>query len=361
LRPFTERAFFTVVAGLAVACGGRRLPTPALFPMSVAWRVSLPETVEGPLATDGERIFAAARDGSVRALDRLTGRLLWQVPARAGWLGYGSGLLALRESDGTVWALDPQSGAVRWKVPTGITGDLPPVVSKESVLVAGQGLASLRLGSGESLWNIKEPRITVPPVASGPWILVAEANGTLRNRDSATGNSLWTFATAEAVRAEPVVDDRQSLFLGTTDRRFIAIDLANGKERWTWKLGADVAAPPAILAGRVVFATHEDVVYALQRGNGHLAWRAPLPSRPLSGPLLYGGGVLVACHGSLPGETFLLGFDGATGRRQGDLKSPGEIASPPILVGDRVYLALREKAVAALALGVGTEPPPTAP
>jgi outer membrane protein assembly factor BamB len=347
------------VALLAAACGGgRRLPAPALFPMAVAWRVSLPETVEGPLATDGERIFVATRDGSVRALDRLTGAVAWEVAKRPGWLGYGEGLLAVREADGTVWGLDPRTGSARWKAQSGVTGDLPPVIYKDAVLVGGQGLASLRADSGAGVWTVKEPRLTVPPVASGAWILVGEASGTLRNRDLASGNALWGFLTAGSLRAEPVVDDRGRALLGTTDRRFLALDAASGKERWTWKLGADLAFPPALLGDKVLFATHEDVLYALRRGNGHLAWRAPLPSRPLSGPLLYGSGVLLACHGSRPGETFLLGFDGMTGRRQGDLKSPGEIASPPVLVGDRVYLALREKAVAALSLGTASAPEP---
>ena len=211
--------------------------------MTVAWRVSLPETAEGPLATDGERIFVATRDGSVHALDRLTGAVVWQTRKQPGWLGYGSGLLALREADGTVWGLDPQTGSARWKAQSGVAGDLPPVIYKDAVLVAGQGLASLRIDSGGILWSIPEPRLTVPPVPSGPWILVGEAGGTVRNRDSATGRSLWAFPTAQPLRAEPAVDDRQSVLLGTTDRRFVALGIEKGGERWTWKVGADVAAP----------------------------------------------------------------------------------------------------------------------
>jgi len=196
-------------------------------------------------------------------------------------------------------------------------------------------------------------------VAGGSLILVGEAGGTLRAREAATGNAVWAFPSVQSLRAAPVVDADGRVLLGTTDRRFVALDLATGKERWTWKLGADVTYPPVVFGDRVLVSTYEDVLYALNRGNGNLAWRAPLPSRPLSGPLLYGQGVLVACHGSRPGETFVLGFDGTTGRRQGDLKSPGEIASPPILVGDRLYLALREKAVAALALGTAGAPEPS--
>jgi outer membrane protein assembly factor BamB len=112
------------------------------------------------------------------------------------------------------------------------------------------------------------------------------------------------------------------------------------------------------VSGRhVLFTNHEDVLYALRRGNGHLAWRASLPSRPLSSPILYGDGVLVACFGSRPGETFLIGFDPRTGQRQGDLKAPGEVRTPPLIVGDVIVMALRDRAVAALRLG-SLEPNP---
>ena len=108
---------------------------------------------------------------------------------------------------------------------------------------------------------------------------------------------------------------------------------------------------------RVLFTNHEDVLYALKRKNGDLAWRASLPSRPLSGPLFHGDGVLVACFGNRPGETFLIGFDPRTGQRQGDLKAPGEVRTPPVIVGDLVIMALRDRAVAALRLGsVGPNP-----
>jgi outer membrane protein assembly factor BamB len=195
-------------------------------------------------------------------------------------------------------------------------------------------------------------------MAWGPWLFVGEADGSLRCRDLVTGTVLWSFKTGHPLVAPPVVDDDGHVLLGTTDRRFVALDpRKSGDVRWSWKIGGDVQAPPAVSGARVLFTNHEDVLYALRRGNGHLAWRAALPSRPLSGPLFYGDGVLVACFGSRPGETFLIGFDPRTGQRQGDLQAPGEVRTPPVIVGDLVIMALRDRAVAALRLG-SLEPNP---
>ena len=55
-----------------------------------------------------------------------------------------------------------------------------------------------------------------------------------------------------------------------------------------------MAHPGLLLRDKVLFASFDAVLYALWR-NGNLAWRAALPSRPLSGPLVAGEYLIVAC------------------------------------------------------------------
>lgn len=326
--------------------------------MVAAWTRSLPATVEGPLAADPIAVYVATRDGAIRSLEATTGRVRWKVDARPGVVGVGNGLLVIRHEDGTVWGMDPATGADRWKAASAVSGGLPAVIYKDAVIVAGGGLAVLEAATGQARWSAAEARPSTLPVAWGPWLLVGEADGALRCRDLVTGAVLWSYPTARALAAPPVIDPEGRVLLGTTDRRFVALDLhKKGDERWRWKLGGDVQTPAAASGPHVLFTNHEGVLYALRRRNGHLAWRAALPSRPLSGPLLYGDGVLVACFGSRPGETFLIGFDARTGQREGDLKAPGEVRTHPIIVGDLVVMALRERAVTALRLGdVGANP-----
>jgi outer membrane protein assembly factor BamB len=333
------------------------LTPPPLFPMAPAWTTPLSASVDA-LAVDAVGLYVATRDGVVRGLDPETGTVRWEVAERPGVIAAGEGLLAVRQEDGIVYGMNPRTGNSRWKADAGVRGTLPPVLYKDAVLVAGAGLAVLDAATGQTRWTAPEVRATTAPVAWGPWLLVGEADGTVRGRDLVTGAVQWSFATARPLLAPPVVDEQGRVFLGTTDRRFLSLEPGKkGKARWSWRIGADVPAPPVVAGPRVLFTTHEDVLYALRRSNGHLAWRAALPSRPLSGPLPYGDAVLVACFGARPGETFLIGFDARTGRREGDLKAPGEIRSPPVIVRDLVVLGLRERAVSALRLGsVGPNP-----
>jgi outer membrane protein assembly factor BamB len=152
------------------------------------------------------------------------------------------------------------------------------------------------------------------------------------------GGPLW---------ASPAADDRR-LFVPTGARRLQAVRIQDGKPEWAWKVGTDIRYPPVVAGNAVIFASHEAVVYALNRGGGSMVWRASLTSRPLSGPLLLPGGVLVACHGSRPSENFFAGFDLQTGRRLGDLQTPGELQAPPVLVAGRLVMALRDRSIVAL-------------
>ena len=339
------RATIAALCVAGSACHGRPVVPPDVFPMGTAWTSPVGESIEGPLATDGVRLFVATRDGAVQALSLATGSVAWRVEGRPGVVGWGPGLVAVREEDGTVWGMEAETGHARWKVESGIAGAIPPVVSADAVLVAGEGLALLDPATGAARWSVPAPpAVKGRPLEWGSRVLAGEADGALRCREAATGALAWAFPTGGIVAA-PIVDDRERVLFGTTDRRFLALHLKDGGQRWRWKVGADVQGPAVVLGDKVLFASHDDVLYALNRGSGNMAWRAALPSRPLGGPLLAGTAVLVACF-----ENEVVGFDGRTGKKLGSLKTNAEIRTPPVMAGKQLYLGLRDHTVVALQL-----------
>jgi outer membrane protein assembly factor BamB len=353
-----KRTILAGIASLLGACGHRVEVGPALFPMSQVWTAPLDDHVQGPLASDGRRVFVATADGSLRALDLTSGTLQWRVGSRPGFLAARKDLLVAREADGTVWGLDPATGSARWKVESGVAGTLAPVFDGDRVVVAGQGLASIDATRGAVLWKVPPDAVaTAPPAPSGPCLLVPEEGGTLRCREPGTGNSVWTWASGGTLYASPVVDADGHVLLGTSSRAFVSLDLKNGHRKWRWKLGADVRTRAALLGEKVVFASHEAVIYALRRNGGNLSWRATLPSRPLASPALLGEGVIVTCYGSRPSENLLVGFDGRDGRRLGELRTPAEVEGEPLLQGDRLLLPLRDLRVLALQLAAPSDEP----
>ena len=311
-----------------------------------------------PLAADSRRLFVASRDGVVRALELSTGRVLWKAEGVPGRLTAADGTVLVRGEDGTVWSLQPRSGTVRWKTETGVPGTLAVVLDRDRALVAGRGLAALDLASGHTLWS--DPggeETTAPPVVAGPRLLAGEKDGTLRCRDRATGVALWTLRTEGPLIAPPLVDiPRRRIYLGTTDKRILEVSLDKGRPGWRWTVGADVASQGLLLPRHVLFASHDAVLWSLGRG-GSLAWRGALPSRPLSGPLMVQGHVLVACL-----ENEIVAFAPDTGTSTGTLRTSAEIRTPPLVAGSLVVVGLRDRSVVAyVPHGTPGEVPPAVP
>jgi outer membrane protein assembly factor BamB len=342
---------------LAAGACARRRPPPAPFPARTLWLTAGDDVFEPPLAADAARIFAAGQGGTLRALDQGSGNVVWSLSGRPGVLSAGNGILVLRQHDGGVLALEPSNGEIRWQAGTGVSGRTPAAVADGRVVVAGQGVAALDAGDGRTLWSAELGPVAAPPLAVGALVLLGGEDGTLYCLDAASGARLWSYHAGSPLAAPPLVDERLRVLLGTGDRRVVAL-LADklGRERWRFKVGGDVHSPPALFEERVLVAAYDAVLYAFGRGNGHLAWRAPLPSRPLSGPLLLRGAALVACQ-----ENEIVGFDAHTGKRLGGLTTPAPMQTPPLLQGDALYVGLRDRSLVALRLAAATSAPDPAP
>jgi len=339
---------------LLAACSGHAPPRALpLFPMQSAWRTPVPDQVVPPLAADSSRVFVATRDGALTALSQDDGAVAWRVESRGGPVAATAGLLVVRSEGGTVSSLRPRDGQLRWKAETGIAGTLPAVLDGDRLYVAGRGLVALDAESGRLLWSDPHgAEITSPPVPTATRLLVGDADGVLRSVDRATGVTLWSRLTGARVLAPPLVDEaKRRVYVGTTDRRILELGLDKGEPGWRWKVGADIQGGGLLLPGRVVFAGFDAVLWALQRG-GNLAWRAALPSRPLGAPLLVRDSIVLVCR-----EKDVVGLSAATGRLTGSLRTTAEIQTPPLVLGSRLVVGLRDRSVEAYALAQAPAPP----
>ena len=70
------------------------------------------------LAGDADTVFAASRDGDVRALEAANGRTRWRTRvdlALASGPGFGGGMVAVGTNEGDVVALEASTGKQLWK------------------------------------------------------------------------------------------------------------------------------------------------------------------------------------------------------------------------------------------------------
>lgn len=139
-------------------------------------------------------------------------------------------------------------------------------------------------GVGEGLGR-KYVRL-VPAVLANR-VYAADAYGAVEARDRFSGRLVWRVRVGEAdgPSAFKFWDRRDPAFLaggvgvgdglvlvGTTRGEVVALDAADGSERWRTKVSSEVLAPPAAAEGVVVAQSGDGRVTALESGDGRVRW-----------------------------------------------------------------------------------------
>ncbi|HEV8178607.1 MAG TPA: PQQ-binding-like beta-propeller repeat protein, partial [Gemmatimonadales bacterium] len=137
---------------------------------------------------------------------------------------------------------------------------------------------------------------------------------------------VWTSRAGKHLVGQVGMQDN-TLYVGGTDRKVYAIDLASGEVRWSARLPGMIVGGVLVLADTVYVATSrpDGQVHALQRKDGKTIWR--VSPGTIAAPLAMIGGLLVA--ETQRGD--VIGLDPASGkvrwrRRVGIARAPAAVA-----------------------------------
>jgi outer membrane protein assembly factor BamB len=256
---------------------------------SAAWRLE-------HLVVGEDLVVAQSRDGGMTAIQAATvdgapraGSVLWS--ARLGTpggfsqpAGIGPELVAIAR-DLDIYALDRGTGRVLWQQPLGSAPDGPATTVGEWVYVPLGGQLE---------------RFAVDP-------LRASRQATVTGKRSARERPVSRSITSNGRVAYPVGGSDDVIFWTTTAGRIVALDrIETGWDRSEFDLGAGPVSQPPV-RGRSMFAavgreaaTEPTLVRIDLRPGGvdrlRLGWWTPLPDRPEQGPML-GGDTLVVSLG----------------------------------------------------------------
>ena len=306
------------------------------------------------LAGDSDTLYAASRDGEVRALEAANGRTRWRadldVPLSAG-PGAGPGLVVLGTNQGEVIALESASGKVRWKAK--VRGEVlaAPLVTDERVVVrtVDARLRALAARDGKEQWVVDEmvPRLslrgTAAPVLAGDAVVCGFDSGKVIAVSLAGGETLWQSQVSTPrgrSELERLADVDSAVRVAGNDvyavgyqGRVAMLALDSGQVWW----GRDLSSYSglAIDDDQLYVATSDGDVVALRRRDGTVLWQQEgLKRRGLSTPGVVGNAVVVGDF-----EGYLHWLDRGTGTFVAREHPGGEkIASAPLVAGDRVFV-----------------------
>jgi outer membrane protein assembly factor BamB len=224
--------------------------------------------------------------------------------------------------------LSLDDGTPRWEVPLAepLAG---PLVLEQGWLLARTSAGSLlafRAADGELIWQ--RPlgvAIQAPPVVAYGKVFASLADNRVMALDVATGEPAWERRIGGPPNEILAVGGR--LYLGADDNFFYCLHTEYGEIAWRWRTGGDVVGAAAADDQRVYFASYDNLLRALDRGNGAQRWKRQLPVRAVGGPIRIGGIVIV--RGLAP---TLRAFATRDGAPAGEIPSTGELAAPPHVI-----------------------------
>jgi hypothetical protein len=229
-----------------------------------------PTDVTAPVYHDG-LLFLAFVDGELLALDATTGKPAWKHDlhshlesspmATHGMLYIGSdktNLIALRASDGAILWQFNSPGAIK----------ASPSYHDSRVYVADYegAMFCLDAGSGKPLWRTNTTK--VPPYGDGGFysspaiafgrVYAARDDGTVFAFDQDSGRVAWFFKTHNYVYGSPAVakvpGTPPSVYIGSYDEHFYALDARTGRQEWRYDVGGPVPGTATVI-GHTVYTS----------------------------------------------------------------------------------------------------------
>jgi len=314
---------------------------------------------QGPVVADG-RVYAAAVEGGVHALDLQTGKQVWEYePAKekkkarlrlSGGPGVGDGLVVIGTLNGQVIALDAADGSEKWRA--SVPGEVisAPAVAQGMVFVRSNDgrTTALDASNGERRWfKMQElPSLTVrgnAPVVAGPGVVfIGNDDGTLSALAMQDGRPLWEQPVGNPegrTELERMADvdgapalEGNNLYVTSFKNETMAIEGPTGRPLWSRDHGG--AGGVAVTSGNVLVTDNKGTVYALDKSSGSAMWsQQALARRSVTGPAIQGDYAVV---GDYKGYLHWLRLsDGALAARE---KSGGDALLAQPVVADGVLL-----------------------
>jgi outer membrane protein assembly factor BamB len=301
---------------------GTNVPQP---PLRVGWRFEDFALLEYPPVIYQTTLYLIDDDGSAKALDKRTGRKLWET--KVGTLAAASPALGISQGLMYVALLSTNRNATLTQVP-------------------GNGrFMALSMKTGRIVWSKPIPAGSESsPIAWGNAVYFGDQSGTVYSLNATSGQVNWTYHASGAVKGGLALANG-ILYFGDYAGRAYAVSAANGHQVWATNTnGADFGfgsgnfySTPAVAFGRVYMGNTDGRVYSFAADTGQLAWAtgtgayvyasAAVDNTPGLGPTIY--------LGSYDGNFYA--FDARSGAIRWRHPAGGKISGSATIVGNVVY------------------------
>jgi len=185
----------------------------------------------------------------------------------------------------------------------------------------------------EVVWKFKgkEGGFEATAVIDHDSVYVGSLDGNFYAIDRATGAERWKYHTELGFSAAAAVADGR-VYVGDADGKFYAFAAADGKLLWGFEASAEINSAPNFYKNLVLFGSQDATLYALDAVSGKLAWKYAIGDQIRCSPTVVEGRAMVAgCDGKL----HIIRLE--DGQEIGDVVIDSPTGSTPAVRGDQLF------------------------
>ena len=266
--------------------------------------------------------------------------------------------------------------------------------SDRAYLAGGTHIYAVSLTDGKEVWRypkagetgrsggdtfLADPAVSADMLVVGSWGPGASHSGALYGLDPASGDEKWCLVFDDKAAADnptcnlspdataavlgiflPPVDNRVvggvSLvdgvaYFGMANGHVYAVDAATGKVSWFFDQSKhQVWAAPVVDGDRVIVASFDNSVYALNRSDGSVVWQQNLGAAIAGSPAISDGTLYVGTFGNK-----MIALDSTTGEQRWSYATNYWVWDTPNLVDGVLYFSDLQGTVYAVKAADGSE------
>lgn len=260
---------------------------------NVVWRARTNKDISGGVGAAAGMVLFGTREAEVVALDQISGRELWSAAVSSEVLSApqtNGNIVVLQTVDGKLIGLEAASGQRRWIYETTIPaltlrGSSKPVLAGNTVIAGFSNgmIAAVNAANGFLLW---EERVAIPQgrydiervidvdgdlLLSGNTVFASSYQGNLMGFDVQTGRIVWGM---EASSYHGLAQGFGNMYY-TNDKSHV-IALRNNSDQVVWE-NADLRlrslTAPRTITNYVAVADFEGYLHLLSQVDGHFVSR----------------------------------------------------------------------------------------
>jgi outer membrane protein assembly factor BamB len=291
-------------------------------PFHTGWKFQDYAELEFPPVIYGNHLYFMDDDGSVKDLDKLTHRKVWET--KVGTLAAASPALAIQQ--GMLFV---------------------PVLSDHGKKPGKGSFVALSMKTGKIVWRHPLPAGSESsPLAVGDSVYFGDQAGRVYSLGVRDGHVNWTYKATGAVKGGPALA-HGDLYFGDYAGRAYSVNATTGHQVWAVNTnGANFGfgsgrfyATPALAFGRVYIGNTDGRAYSFAQSNGQLAWAtgtgnyiyssAAVANVPNLGPTVYLGSY----------DGYFYAFNARTGSIRWKHHAGGRISGSATLINGIVYFS----------------------